>query len=124
MRVWSLTTFLIAALALLAAPAAHADERSAKWVGRWTFATQYTATPGTLTLKESGGKMTGDIDSRPLGIALFKGDALRMKFDDVFGAGYDCTISLRADGAEFAGNCYYFHHGREERQSVTGVRQK
>ncbi len=46
-----------------------------------------------------------------------------MKFDDVFGAGYDCTVSLRSDGDEFAGDCVYYDHGRKT-QSLTGVRQK
>ncbi len=57
---------------VFATVSARADDRSAKWVGRWTFYTQYTATPETLTLKETGGKMTGDLNARPLGIAIFK----------------------------------------------------
>jgi hypothetical protein len=50
--------------------------------------------------------------------------ALNPKFEDVFGGGYDCTVSLRSAGAEFAGDCYYFDHGRDESRSFTGVRQK
>jgi hypothetical protein len=112
------------AFAVFATVSARADDQSAKWVGRWRVSTEYTATPQTLTLKETGGKMTGDIGSRALGIAIFKGDALRLKFEDVFGGRYDCTVSLRTGGAEFGGDCFYFQHGRDEKRHLTGVRRK
>lgn len=118
------TICFAAALAVLATVSAHADEQSAKWVGRWLAGGQYTATPEILTLKETGGKITGDFGGRPIGIAMFKGDRLRTKFQDAFGTRFDCTLALKNSDTEFAGDCFTFHNGHDEKQTFTGTRQK
>lgn len=118
------TLCFAAALAVFATASAHADDRSAKWVGRWKMYTETMATPMFLTLKESGGKLTGTLDPGTFGIALFKGDALRLKLNDAFDASLDCTVSLEPGGAKFEGECYYHSHSNDrERRHLEGTRE-
>jgi hypothetical protein len=127
MRARLLFAALCAMLAVMAMPAARAEDQNAKWLGTWDLSERDTGDRIKLVLQEAGGKITGLVGrgshDDKIVFSMFFSGGLRIRFEGPFDHG-DAKLRLEQGGAALSADGVFFSHSTERRVHWTGVRHQ